>query len=42
MNDYTLLAIVFGISLSGGLFLLREAKSWRQRKDARTIKSDCN
>ncbi len=33
MNDYVFLAIVAAVSISGGLYLLHEARKWRARHD---------
>ena len=31
--DYIVLAVVAVLSIGGGLYLLREARQWRQRRD---------
>ena len=33
MNDYVFLLIIAIVSIAGGLYLLREARQWRRRRD---------
>ena len=35
MNDYIVLLVVAVLSIGGGLYLLHEARQWRQRRDRR-------